>query len=91
MRAAEALTHYRKLVAGPVPHGAGGAGLFGSVQYGSHEMFLQAAPAAPPGPFQVATPPGTVQYFIPHPGAASGSVAPAPRPAAPYQPQAATW
>ena len=91
MRAAEALTHYRRLVTGAAPHGAAGAGLFGGVQYGSHEMFLQAAPAAPPGPFQVATPPGTAQYFFPHPGAASGVAAPAPRPAVPYQPQTPSW
>ena len=91
MRAAEALTHYRKLVVGPVPHGAGGAGLFGSVQYGSPEMFLHAASMAPPGPYPIAAPPGTLQYLFPHPGATGGAVTPAPRPTAPYQPQTPTW
>ena len=91
MRAAEALTYYRKLVVGPMPHGSGSAGLLGSVQYGSPEMFLHAASVAPAGPLQVAAPPGTVQYLIPHHGATGGVVTPAPRPTAPYQPQTPTW
>ena len=91
MRAAEALTYYRKLVTGPMPQGAGGAGLLGGMRYGSHEMFLHAAPMVPPGSYPVAAPPGAVPYLLPYHGVTGGVVTTAPRPPAPYQSQTPGW
>ena len=91
MRASDALAYYRRLVTGPAPQGAGGAGLMGGTYYGSHDMVLRAAPMIPPGSYAIAAPPGAVPYLLPSYRVAGGDAEAAPPPAAAHQPHSPGW